>query len=874
MIIIPKKVKLRDALVKELRKNDYLIALHRQLLKVYCNQMLGGVFSINKKEIQDLLTFADLMAKTNDVELEQSSLEIVICLSKLYPDSHSIKFYKNRIFEELGNYSRLEEDDFDFGNSVDSLINRVQRENEQSKRRFPVGNGYFIGEQRELYNSISEDLNSFSAPTSMGKSFLMKMFIEEKVRSGERKNFVYLVPTKALITEVTNDLCDRLGDSLKDQGYRIINHFDSIGENDLFTQFIYVMTPERFGYLLMNNFSRVIDYLFIDESQNISKTDSRSTVYYHIFDLLKGQDLHPKITFAAPLIDNPEIYEALSNLQKGSSLKANLSPVSQIYFVIDKNGKTEIYDRITSEFITMGTLKNETTDSQVNTLLHKVRGQSLVYGNTINNAVLGANSWVRNCKSYPNHKNQKLSEYIVEQIHDGYYLSDLVLKRVGYHFGKIPDEVRSKIEISFCDGLIDTLFCTSTLMQGVNLPADNIIINSIKNGDSDMDAVQFKNLIGRVGRLSNSMLGNVFTIATSDRAKNKFKKLISFKNMKAKLSLDALIDRKTIRGINKDLKAGDLTLQNVRKEKGNSAKFDAIRKFTLIYLNNLQNDNNNIITEHFNKEISHDDRTVIKRKFVEKYGDRIEEDVNFSMDQSVELEKRIKGTEIDYPSITSLDGELNIAETLSFLKDLSEIYNWKKYDPGIAADDENELVLKDYAELLLHWMSGESLYQLCDYVIGKRKVHFNYLDRSKKIRRKLGIEGNRWKKGSMDETNLSIQVTLEALSTIQFKFGNYFLKFSHTLKKELNTSVLENDWYQYLEYGTIDEDVIWLEQLGYSRSNAIKIVQSNVGAIDEDTFGQKIITTERLKSIGNEEIKLETERIIKNYPDVFVNEVD
>ena len=126
----------------------------------------------------------------------------------------------------------------------------------------------------------------------------------------------------------------------------------------------------------------------------------------------------------------------------------------------------------------------------------------------------------------------------------------------------------------------------------------------------------------------------------------------------------------------------------------------------------------------------------------------------------------------------------------------------------------------------------------------------------------------------MDETNLSIQVTLEALSTIQFKFGNYFLKFSHTLKKELNTSVLENDWYQYLEYGTIDEDVIWLEQLGYSRSNAIKIVQSNVGAIDEDTFGQKIITTERLKSIGNEEIKLETERIIKNYPDVFVNEVD
>lgn len=101
---------------------------------------------------------------------------------------------------------------------------------------------------------------------------------------------------------------------------------------------------------------------------------------------------------------------------------------------------------------------------------------------------------------------------------------------------------------------------------------------------------------------------------------------------------------------------------------------------------------------------------VIKRKFVEKYGDRIEEDVNFSIDQSVELEERIRETEIDYPLITSVDGELNIDATFSFLKDLSEIYNWPKYEPNIAANDENELVFQDYAELLLRWMSGETLY--------------------------------------------------------------------------------------------------------------------------------------------------------------------
>lgn len=871
---MPKKIELRDALIIELNSNKYLKDLHQKLLKTYGYRVFGRSASLDNKEVQDLLTFADIMAKTEDFELEQTALEIVICLSKLYSDSHSIKFYKNMIFEELGNYSRFEEDSFDFDNSVDSLIGRIQKKNEQSKRRFPVGDGYFIGEQRELYNSISEDLNSFSAPTSMGKSFLMKMFIEEKVRSGEGKNFVYLVPTKALITEVTNDLCDRLGDGLKNQGYRIVNHFDSIGGDDPWTHFIYVMTPERFEYLLMNNFPSVIDYLFIDEAQNISKADGRSTVYYRIFDLLKGTDLHPKITFAAPLVENPGIYETLSNIEKGSSLKANLSPVSQVYFVIDKEGQVEIYDRISIEFIIMDNLKMGSTDSSVNSLLHRINGQNLVYRNTINNAVSGACSWAENCQVYPDYRNQRVSKYIAEQVHDGYYLSDLVLKGVGYHFGKIPDEVRSKIEISFCKGLIDTLFCTSTLMQGVNLPADNIIIDNTRNGGSDMNAVQFKNLTGRVGRLSNSMLGNVFTIATSDRAKKKFKKLIRPNGMEVELSLDTLIDGKTIRKISKDLKAGDLTLQSVREEKVNQAKFDAIRKFALIYLNDLQNASDNIITEHFNKEISSDDQMAIKRKFVEKYGDRIEDDVNFSVDQSVELEERIKETEIDYPPITSLDGELNIAGTLSFLRDLSEIYNWPKYETDIAANDENELVLHDYAEFLLRWMSGDSLYQLCDYVIEKRKTYFNYLDRSEKIRNKLGINGNRWGNGSMDETNLSIHVTLEALSTIQFKFSNYFLKFSRTLKNELNTNVLENDWYQYLEYGTIDDNVIWLEQLGYSRSSAIKIVQSNVGATDEDVLGQKVVLIDRLKSIRNEEINLETERIIKNYPDVFVNEVN
>ena len=202
-----KKIKLRDAIASDLKKNQYLKQLHQELLRTYALYLFDKEIQFSNQSIQDLLVFADIMSKTKDVKLEQLSLEIVICLNKMYPQSHSIKFYKNQIFEELGNYSRPESDDeYKTIRSVDSLIDSVRQVNEKSLRHFPTGNGYFIGDQQWLYNSISNQLNSFSAPTSMGKSFLMKMFIEEKVKSGEHLNFVYLVPTKALITEVTNDL--------------------------------------------------------------------------------------------------------------------------------------------------------------------------------------------------------------------------------------------------------------------------------------------------------------------------------------------------------------------------------------------------------------------------------------------------------------------------------------------------------------------------------------------------------------------------------------------------------------------------------------------------------------------------------------------
>lgn len=87
---------------------------------------------------------------------------------------------------------------------------------------------------------------------------------------------------------------------------------------------------------------------------------------------------------------------------------------------------------------------------------------------------------------------------------------DVLRKRslVGY----LPANIRLRIEKSFEEGDLRTIFCTSTLVEGVNLPADNLFMTSYKTGLSNMDEVEFRNLVGRVGRIKYNLYGNVFFV--------------------------------------------------------------------------------------------------------------------------------------------------------------------------------------------------------------------------------------------------------------------------------------------------------------------------------------------------------------------------
>ena len=108
-------------------------------------------------------------------------------------------------------------------------------------------------------------------------------------------------------------------------------------------------------------------------------------------------------------------------------------------------------------------------------------------------------------------------KFIKDHVHEDYLLADCLKFGVGYHHGQMPYFLKDLVKSLFENKKINQLCCTSTLLEGVNLPAKNIILYKPKKSNTiPMDEFTIKNLAGRAGRLRHDYYGNVYCINTSE----------------------------------------------------------------------------------------------------------------------------------------------------------------------------------------------------------------------------------------------------------------------------------------------------------------------------------------------------------------------
>lgn len=868
------EVKLGSVLYKDIESNDYLNEIYAALLFNYSAKLFG--LSIQPKPINkiDALRFADILSKSTSKESSERhkilSQELIALINALYPDDETVKYFMGSVLTSVGNLPgvKLRVPNYENQNPLDRIFDTFNLD----YFSIPASpNEKFYTAQKDIYNHLGDHYYSYSGPTSMGKSFVVRMFIKQQVFSGQKKNFGILVPTKALINEVSSEIIDDLKDLLNEKNYRVATSANSIAIEQKHN-FIYVMTPERMLYLLVGKPDTKIDFLFIDEAQRISVKETRSAFYFKVIEMLRNSGKTSMI-FASPNIPNPDVYLRLVGQEENGktlSKSTSLSPVVQIKYLVDlKSHQYQIFNSLKNNFIENIPINEELDLTALIRSISNSPGenpkQSLVFCCSKEKAIKYALAYAEDLPDLNDQKLNSFSNQIAEEVNADYFLVKLVKKGIAFHIGYLPSTIRMELENLFREGLIRTVFCTSTLIEGVNLPADNLFITNYKNGNSNMTAVEFKNLIGRVGRIRYNLYGNVFLVLdnqTKQNAEEKYKELVTQEPEEQKLSV-CLLKQSQKQIIVGQLMNGDTSVsKEAFGSKCTEEEFSLIRKFSIILLDDIVKGTDSTVKKEFEKDgiLNPEKESAISRTFSSKAA-QMTNDINVSLDQSETLEEAVRSG-MEYPKLDQ-DRHADYNELNAFLHRMSGIFNWNQYERQLVGNNGNSK-LNYYSQLLMNWIGGHGLYYITNQDL-------RYRERNQT---KVLLDGQLipYDGALIMHRNLAISQTLENIDrVILFSFSNYFLKFSAEYKKQHGEDSLEGrDWYEFIEFGSTNYLSIFLQRNGYSRDSAIFLMDHKEKYIKVEKSSFKIFKS--IFECGNRGVIEESKEILFNSRDLFIDE--
>lgn len=378
--------------------------------------------------------------------------------------------------------------------------------------------------QKTVYDAHKiNDTISISAPTSAGKSFILCNILLEELLTAN-KNIVYLVPTRALISQVETDLRELIKANQLEQVVNIstVPQQDNTSEN---ISNIFIFTQERLHWFLADNPNIPLHLLIVDEAHKIEDGSRGILLQQKIEEVVKhNSDI--KVYFSSPFTSNPEILlDNVHNNSQKDKVNTQFVAVNQnLIYVTQYPRKSKIwqlYICTIEKLILIGTLtlKDRPTGelkkiALISEQLAECESGSLIYCNGAAEAEEISLLLYNNITQEPIPSEiAELIKLVKSTIHSKYALAKVLERGVAFHYGNMPLLIRQEIEKLFTKGKIKYLVCTSTLLEGVNLPAKSIVIRKPTRGrNKPLNANDFWNLAGRAGRWGKEFSGNIICI--------------------------------------------------------------------------------------------------------------------------------------------------------------------------------------------------------------------------------------------------------------------------------------------------------------------------------------------------------------------------
>ncbi|QGP79391.1 hypothetical protein GL174_10650 [Sphingobium sp. CAP-1] len=103
-------------------------------------------------------------------------------------------------------------------------------------------------------------------------------------------------------------------------------------------------------------------------------------------------------------------------------------------------------------------------------------------------------------------------EWLRREYPEEWILTKALEHGIGIHHGNVPRAIQQYIIRAFDSGEIKIIICTTTLIEGINTVAENVIIYDRRVENTGFDAFTFRNIAGRAGRMRKYFIGKVFVL--------------------------------------------------------------------------------------------------------------------------------------------------------------------------------------------------------------------------------------------------------------------------------------------------------------------------------------------------------------------------
>lgn len=321
--------------------------------------------------------------------------------------------------------------------------------------------------------------NCYIAPTSFGKSSLIVDIIKFK----QAMNVAIIVPTKSLLIQTYRLI------KINFPNEKVIFHDEMYDGSD---NFISVFTQER-ALRLLKNKNISFDIMIVDEAHNIFEMDGRSILLTRL--IRRNRFRNPKSTnyYLSPLISESGNLKVASSQEIFERKIINNIKEPDIHEFRD-GGEVYKYNRFLNEFYLLGKELNF-----IDYIVNNKKKKNFLYLRSPKKVEAISLILNRNLPSPESKELLELSEVVSRNVHNDFYCVDYIKNGLIYLHGKLPDLIKEYLEYKFSKVReLEYMVANSVILEGVNLPVDNLFILNTYN----MDQKSLTNLIGRVNRLN------------------------------------------------------------------------------------------------------------------------------------------------------------------------------------------------------------------------------------------------------------------------------------------------------------------------------------------------------------------------------------